>query len=241
MTGLIGKRVLVIGGSSGIGLGVARAALAEGAEVTIASSNAARGAAAVAGMGGGAAAQLDVADEAAVRMFFSGGPQWSILPLPPLTGAWSAMPISPTPTLMPFADCSTCASGARWRWPSMARPMWCPAAPSFSPTVWPRIAPKRGWPWRRRWPAQSNIWLPASPSISPRCDVNGVCPGAIRTEAWDELPADFRKFQEDRLATQLVPRVGETAEAAEAYLYLMRCAYVTGQTLRVEGGWSLGG
>ena len=71
--------------------------------------------------------------------------------------------------------------------------------------------------------------------------VNGVCPGAIRTEAWDELPPDFRKFQEDRLAGQLIPRVGETSECAEAYLYLMRSGYVTGQTLRVEGGWSLGG
>src|SRR5437016_940830 len=51
--------------------------------------------------------------------------------------------------------------------------------------------------------------------------VNCVCPGAIRTEAWDELPADFRKFQEDRLAGQLLPRVGETSECAEAYIYLM--------------------
>jgi NAD(P)-dependent dehydrogenase (short-subunit alcohol dehydrogenase family) len=71
--------------------------------------------------------------------------------------------------------------------------------------------------------------------------VNGVCPGAIRTEAWDELPPDFRRYQESRLAGQLVPRVGEPSEAAEAYLYLMRGAYTTGQVLRVEGGWSLSG
>jgi NAD(P)-dependent dehydrogenase (short-subunit alcohol dehydrogenase family) len=71
--------------------------------------------------------------------------------------------------------------------------------------------------------------------------VNGVCPGAIRTEAWDELPDAFRQFQEERLADQLIPRVGELQEAAEAYLYLMRGTYTTGQTLRVEGGWSLSG
>lgn len=71
--------------------------------------------------------------------------------------------------------------------------------------------------------------------------VNGVCPGAVRTEAWDELPPEFRQAQEDRLAGQLLPRAGDTAEIAEAYLYLMRGTYTTGQTLRVEGGWSLGG
>ena len=39
---LQGKRVLVIGGGSGIGLAVARAALGEGAVVTIASTGAER-------------------------------------------------------------------------------------------------------------------------------------------------------------------------------------------------------
>ena len=39
MASLAGSRILVIGGTSGIGLGVARAAMAEGAQVTVASSN----------------------------------------------------------------------------------------------------------------------------------------------------------------------------------------------------------
>jgi NAD(P)-dependent dehydrogenase (short-subunit alcohol dehydrogenase family) len=41
-TGLKKKRVIVLGGSSGIGLEVARQSFAKGAEVVIASSNAAR-------------------------------------------------------------------------------------------------------------------------------------------------------------------------------------------------------
>ena len=55
MATLAGSRVLVIGGTSGIGLGVARAALAEGAAVTVASSNPSRVDSAVARLGGGAA------------------------------------------------------------------------------------------------------------------------------------------------------------------------------------------
>jgi NAD(P)-dependent dehydrogenase (short-subunit alcohol dehydrogenase family) len=36
-----------------------------------------------------------------------------------------------------------------------------------------------------------------------------------------------------------LPRSGTVEEAAEAYLYLMRATYVTGQVVRVDGGGSL--
>jgi NAD(P)-dependent dehydrogenase (short-subunit alcohol dehydrogenase family) len=36
-----------------------------------------------------------------------------------------------------------------------------------------------------------------------------------------------------------LPRPGTVEEAAEAYLYLMRASYVTGQIVRVDGGGSL--
>jgi len=36
-----------------------------------------------------------------------------------------------------------------------------------------------------------------------------------------------------------LPRGGTVGEAAEAYLYLMRNTYVTGQIVRVDGGGSL--
>ncbi|MGZ6037972.1 MAG: SDR family oxidoreductase [Phenylobacterium sp.] len=36
-----------------------------------------------------------------------------------------------------------------------------------------------------------------------------------------------------------LPRAGTVEEAAEAYLYLMRATYVTGQVVRVDGGGSL--
>jgi NAD(P)-dependent dehydrogenase (short-subunit alcohol dehydrogenase family) len=36
-----------------------------------------------------------------------------------------------------------------------------------------------------------------------------------------------------------LPRGGQPAEVAEAYLYLMRGTYTTGQVLRVDGGYTL--
>jgi NAD(P)-dependent dehydrogenase (short-subunit alcohol dehydrogenase family) len=93
--GLNGARIVVVGGGSGIGHAVARAALAEGAEVVIASTGAERLAAAAERLGGVAWQVLDITDEAAVAAFFAAAgrsPRWT----------W-AMP----------RRCSACASGAR--------------------------------------------------------------------------------------------------------------------------------
>src|SRR4029077_19235724 len=70
--------------------------------------------------------------------------------------------------------------------------------------------------------------------------VNAVCPGLIRTGVWDSIPEDRRTEQFERMTKrQPLPRVGEPNEAAEAYLYLMRASYTTGQVLHVDGGGSV--
>src|ERR1700758_252112 len=70
--GFDNKRVVVVGGSSGIGLAVAEEAASQGAEVVIVSSNAARVQQAVQSIGGLARGQaVDVSDEKAVEGFFA--------------------------------------------------------------------------------------------------------------------------------------------------------------------------
>jgi NAD(P)-dependent dehydrogenase (short-subunit alcohol dehydrogenase family) len=66
--------------------------------------------------------------------------------------------------------------------------------------------------------------------------VNAVCLGLIMSEqvqAWGE--GMIKTFT----ANLPLPRGGTVEEAAEAYLYLMRATYVTGQVVRVDGGGSL--
>jgi NAD(P)-dependent dehydrogenase (short-subunit alcohol dehydrogenase family) len=66
--------------------------------------------------------------------------------------------------------------------------------------------------------------------------VNAVCLGLILSEqvqAWGE--GMIKGFT----ANLPLPRGGTVEEAAEAYLYLMRATYVTGQIVRVDGGGSL--
>jgi NAD(P)-dependent dehydrogenase (short-subunit alcohol dehydrogenase family) len=65
------SRIVVLGGTSGIGLAVARAAISEGAEVVVGSSSTTRVSEAVAALGGNANGHaVDISDEAATRAFF---------------------------------------------------------------------------------------------------------------------------------------------------------------------------
>ncbi len=241
MAGLQGSKVLVIGGSSGIGFGVARALLGEGAQVTVASSNQARVAAAVERLGGGQGVCLDVTDEAAVRSFFAAPVRWDHIVF--TAADWAQVDHSDLATI-DLADAATLFDVRFWGALAVAKHGAKQMTPGGTIILTNGMAahrPQKGLAISTAMAgAVEHLVIGLAFDLAP-VRVNGVCPGAIRTEAWDELPADFRKFQEDRLAGQLVPRVGETTEAAEAYLYLMRCGYVTGQTLRVEGGWSLGG
>ncbi|MGD0678740.1 MAG: SDR family oxidoreductase [Polyangiaceae bacterium] len=67
--------------------------------------------------------------------------------------------------------------------------------------------------------------------------VNAVSPGFVRTSLWNPIPEPEREvlFRETG-AKLLTKRVGEAAEIAEAYCYLMENTFTTGQTLVVDGG-----
>ncbi|MFM0351653.1 SDR family oxidoreductase [Paraburkholderia sp. RL17-347-BIC-D] len=70
--------------------------------------------------------------------------------------------------------------------------------------------------------------------------VNVVCPGVVKTELWDSFPESVREatFQhaEENL---LVKHAAEPHEVAEAYLYLMRGSFTTGQVVVSDGGVSV--
>jgi NAD(P)-dependent dehydrogenase (short-subunit alcohol dehydrogenase family) len=236
---LDGSRVLVIGGSSGIGFAVAKAAREAGAHVTIASSDMERVRAALGRVGGCDGVRLDVTDEAAVAAFFADAAPFDHIAF--TAADWARVDHTA------FADVDIAATaslfGVRF-WGALAVAKHAgPAMRSGSSiTLTNGMAahrPQKGLAVATAMAgAVEHLVKGLAVELAP-VRVNGVCPGAIRTEAWDELPDDFRAFQEARLAGQLLPRVGETAEVAEAYLYLMRGTYTTGQTLRVEGGWTL--
>ena len=66
--------------------------------------------------------------------------------------------------------------------------------------------------------------------------VNAVCLGLIMSEQVQKMGEAMVKMYTQNLP---LPRGGTCEEAAEAYLYLMRATYVTGQVVSVDGGGSL--
>jgi NAD(P)-dependent dehydrogenase (short-subunit alcohol dehydrogenase family) len=70
--------------------------------------------------------------------------------------------------------------------------------------------------------------------------VNAVAPGVVRTPMWNTMTDADRDALYRNVGERLpVGRVGEAADIAETYLYLMREAFSTGQTITVDGGTML--
>ncbi|EGX59792.1 short-chain dehydrogenase/reductase SDR [Streptomyces zinciresistens K42] len=72
--------------------------------------------------------------------------------------------------------------------------------------------------------------------------VNCVAPGSIRVPAEDTVVDDPEAMTARQLARQCVQRRGrpEDIAAAVAFLATEDAGFITGQTLRVDGGWILG-
>ncbi|CAE6430890.1 unnamed protein product [Rhizoctonia solani] len=68
--------------------------------------------------------------------------------------------------------------------------------------------------------------------------VNTICPGLVDTEFHDSMPTDAKEqfFQSQREKLP-VGHVGTPEEVAEAYIFAMKvCTYLTGQVIVVDGG-----
>jgi NAD(P)-dependent dehydrogenase (short-subunit alcohol dehydrogenase family) len=240
---LNGQRVLVVGGGSGIGYAVAEGAAADGAAVTVASSNAQRVEAAAARLGGSAkAAQLDVTDEAAVSAYFHDAGSFDHIVF--TAGDWGGQRRGA------LADLDLQAAAAVFKvrfWGAVAVAKYGAKTlpPGGSLTLTDGMIAHRPTKGSALSTAMAgsieHLVRGLAVELAP-VRVNGVCPGLIRTGIWDELiPEDRREAQIELMTKgQLVPRAGEPQEAAEAYLYLMRGGYTTGQVLYVEGGSALG-
>ncbi|WP_034091713.1 SDR family oxidoreductase [Streptacidiphilus albus] len=232
------QRIVVIGGTSGIGFAVARAAATQGSNVVVASSSQERVDLAVKKLGGSAEGiRLDVADEAALAAFFdrigefdhlvyTAGESLLLKPLADLTGEesrafferrfWSALLAAKyaTPKLRPGGSI-TFTSGA-----FATRPV--PGA-SLAATVTAAV---------------EGLTRALALELAP-LRVNAVRLGAIRTELWDSTVSEPEAFLQAQGSGLPVQRVGSPEEAATAYLYLLGNGYATGTVLTLDGGAAL--
>ena len=233
---LSGKRVVVVGGTSGIGLAVAEAVARAGATPVVASRDQTRVDATVASLPAGAEGfAVDVTDEAAVSGMFER--------------------IGPFDHLV-FTAGETLALGA------LAETSLASARQFFETRYWGAFtAAKHGAPLIR--PGGSIVFSSGSAGLRPRAGwalgasicmamegltralavelapirVNVVTPGFVRTPLWQNIPEDDREAMFVAAGERLpVGRVGEAAEVAETYVFLMRQGFATGQSFVVDGG-----
>ena len=231
---LAGKTVVIIGGSSGIGLAVAQAVLREGGRPVVASSSAERVAAVVQGLGAGARGlTVNVRDEADLGRAF--GEVGAFDHLVYTAGDWSRAGGGPLKDL----DLTSAAEAFAVRfWGALAavKQALPHLGPEGSITLTDGLRAHRPTPGAAVSTAMlggiEHLGRALAVDLAPR-RVNVVCPGLILTERNRRLPETVVKAFAD--ATPL-GRAGEPDEVAEAYLYLMRATYVTGQVLMVEGG-----
>jgi len=226
------KRVLIIGGGTGIGLCLAEKLIKLGATVVIASRNIRKLQLIVAKMGANASAtQLDASDEQAVFRFFSGAGDFDHL----------VATIRPDHLTAPFnktapSDSRGAFDAKFWGQYYLAHHCLNTISKNGSILFTSGIAAARGYRGFSSTAAINGAIESLTKSLAVELApvrVNAVSPGFIERstediERWNMVQNLGARIPAERLGTQ--------SEAADAYIYLLQNRYTTGTILTVDGG-----
>jgi NAD(P)-dependent dehydrogenase (short-subunit alcohol dehydrogenase family) len=237
--GLEGKRVVVLGGSSGLGLAAAQAAASKGASIVIASSRKARVDEALAALPAASEGHaLDLADEASVKALFAKLGLFDHL----LFTAGETLRLGPLPET--DIDAARRFLDLRFWGAYMAAKYGSGSIRSGGSIVFTSgtagARPRSGWSLGASvCAAIEGLTRALAVELAP-IRVNIVAPGMVKTPLWSSVPENQREGMYRQAAERLpVGHVGEADEVAQAYVYLMEQTYITGQTLNVDGGGTL--
>ena len=237
---LEGSRIVIVGGSSGIGLAVAQAALHEGASVIIAGRSPERLAEAAHRLPGAPeTAALDIADEGSVRSLFA-----RVDRIDHVLITVGAHATNDGGTVLPSSAAFEPVLQSRIRGPVHVVRY---AAPSIRPggsiTFTTGAATVKPIPGHAFSAAAGGAIEALSRSLAVdlapvRCNV--IRPGFIDTPMLDSfLGEDKAQLIPQLTANYPIKRAGRPEEVADAVLFLMKNEYVTGVELFVDGGFHL--
>jgi NAD(P)-dependent dehydrogenase (short-subunit alcohol dehydrogenase family) len=234
-----GKRVVVLGGTSGIGLGVAQAAARAGASVVVASSRRASVDGALASLPADAEGHVvDLTDDAAVATLFE------------RLGALDHLVYTAGETLRlgPLAAMDVASArdvlDVRYWGALVAAKHAAPRIRAGGSIVFTSGTagrrPHAGWALGASvCAAMEGLTRALAVELAP-LRVNIVAPGFVKSPLWSGMDAAEREALYATQADHLpLKHVGEPHEIAESYLYLMRQTYGTGQVIVVDGGGAL--
>ena len=236
---LNGKRIVILGGSSGIGLAVAQAAAKDGASLVIASSRQERVAAALQQLPAGTEGHaVDLGDEAAIQALFDRLGSFDHL----VFTAGENLKLG----LLADTDIATARGFFELRyWGAFTAAKY--GAPHIRPggsvVFTSGLAGERPHP---GWSVASSICSAMegltralAVEFAP-IRVNIVSPGVVKSPLWSNMAEKDRDALYSNMADTLpVRHVGKVEEVALAYLYLMKQTYGTGQRVTVDGGGAL--
>jgi NAD(P)-dependent dehydrogenase (short-subunit alcohol dehydrogenase family) len=230
------SRILVVGGSSGIGLATALAAAEAGASVTIASRSQPKLDAALARLGGNAGAVvLDTSDEVSVERFFAEEAPWNHIVV-----SAAQTPSGPV-RILGLSDAKAAMESKFWGAYRVARATkiidggsltfvsgFLSVRPSASSVLQGAINA-----------ALEALARGLALELAP-VRVNAVSPGLIATPLWAGMAEDKRAAMFAGAAQRLpARRVGQPEDIANAVLFLMTTPFATGSTVRVDGGGAI--
>lgn len=237
-TSLAGKKVVVVGGKTGIGFGVAQAARAAGATVVLASRRLSSPQERP-DLAGFQQVSLDIRDESTVRAAFDtiGVFDHLVVTAAPDLGTWGA-----------FMDADM--SGARSYMEGKYLGSWACArhgSPHLNAggtitflTGGMAVRPKVGFTAvTSAFAAVEALSGSLALELAPT-RVNTIRPGFIDTDMWAFLPAEHRDGLRKKVEeTFPARRAGKPDDVGHAAVFLMTNPYVTGTVLEVAGGENL--
>lgn len=233
---LNGKKVVILGGSSGLGFATAKAAAAEGANVIIVSSNAAKVQNAISELpGNGFGMQADLSDEDSVKRLFE---EIGTLDHLVFTAGESLL-------LSKIGETEVATAreffNLRYWGAFMAVKYAAPRINAGGSIVLTggivSARPNAGWSVGASICAAMDGFTRAMALELAPVRVNLVSPGVIRTSLWSSMAETERNAFYDQVALALpVSHVGEPEQVAQTYIYLMKQPFVTGQILVTDGG-----
>ena len=236
---LTGKRVILLGASSGIGLATAKKAAAEGAGVVIVSGNRNRVDQALKELPAGSEGYaVDLSKEESIREFFSSTGRFDHL----VYSAGENLTLSPIAQtkIGQAQDFFTIRFWGAFAAVKYAAPLINEGGSIGLTSGTASIRPGAGWSVASAiCGAMEGFVRAMAVELSP-IRVNCVVPGVIRTPLWDSMgPQERDGLFQQVSQSSLVKRVGLPDDVAEGFVYLMKQRNGTGQSLLIDGGAAL--
>ena len=235
MFDLKGKRIAVVGGSSGIGEGTAKACAEAGAHVVIASRSEGKLKAAASRIGHGVeTATIDIRDDVSVENYFAAAGRFDHVVM-----SAAEVHIAPVKTLT-VAEAQTAMNSKFWGSYRVARA--AQIADNGSLTLVSGAAAVRAAKGRSLQTAINAAVEALTKGLALEfapVRVNTVSPGVVETPIWSGLD-EARIAQIKEMAKRTaVGRVGQPEEIAQQIIACMTNRFMTGSIIYLDGGYLL--